>query len=381
MNGKYRSWLKYAAARGKWGMVRAVMGGMSSWEEIKAPELGYEMVIGCPGGLISILGANLEAVSRQDLTSCRRIICVVDWPLEELEAKWGKVEPNLKDRFSQLPLEFVYYTRLQAWVMRKLGYPAGYCWFSWQLGLGRVKTKYALLHDFDAFVLERGLLERRYREAVLSGVRWLGQRWYEGNGVERSDKLATTFEMFVDVEHVRRRYRPVDLFNKIDLFKGRSVEFDITLWCQAQEWMERNAEGVAAAVDMLEEEYVHPSQVVHQYTELTHKPGYVPPGKNRLPFVAYLLDLAGDEAILERAAEEVRDKGGFTLGGKWVDLGRTDAEHIEWLFKQARLVEEAWFGEVRERVANFFTAVLKRTGRVVEEKRARDVTTISPVIA
>lgn len=354
MTGKYASVAKYHLARAKWSAVRAMLGAMSGWSPIENAEDGYTIVIGCAAGLLPILSANLEVLSRQDLRDCREILCVVDAPRERLAED---IEPRVRERWGSLPLRFLYYTRWQHRVLNWLGYPAGFCWFSWQLGLGRVRTRHVLLHDFDAFPLRPGLIRERYMRAKEGAVQWLGQRYYQGNGVERSDGLVTTFEMVLDAELVRRSCRPIELFNRVTTFRGRTVEFDITLEAQSRF-------GRSEALDMPEEELVHPSQVVHQFTELTHIEGYVPPPRNRLPFVPYLLYLGEGGGVLASATAGLDARSTFELGGREVSLRVTDPEHVTWLRKQAGLIEAALFGEMRAEVAAYFDAVEAAVGRV-----------------
>jgi hypothetical protein len=366
MKGKYTHPIRYAAAWAKWAAVRRVLASMSHWSPIQTPLHGYSIVIGCPARLLSILGANLKLLSRQDLTGCHEVICVVDAPREQVGG--DAFERPLLDRFSQIgepaaagggsgdqepaKLRLLYYTPREYAVLDRLGYPAGFCWFSWQKGLATVRTRHTLLHDFDAFPLRPSLLRERYETTLATNAAWLGQRCYQGNGVERADGLVTTFEMVLDSAAVRQRLRPIDLFNRVTRYKGRTVEFDITLEVQALGLI-----GPSHALDVPEEEMVHPSQVVHQFTELTHIRNYIPPARNRLPFIPYLLDVAGDAGVLGRACEELRASDAFTLGGKSVHLHTTDPDHIIWLDKQAGVMDRALFGHVRTEVGSYFAAV------------------------
>lgn len=352
MTGKYTSRAKYLAARAKWGVVRGLLASMSRWEPIRKPAEGYSIVIGCPAKLLTILGANLALLYRQDLSGCREVVCVVDAPREAVEGE--RLEREMAGRFGAegAGLRWMYYTPREYRVLDRLGYPAGFCWYSWQKGLGTLATRHALLHDFDAFPLRPGLLRERYESVLQDGAAWLGQRCYQGNGVEREDGLVTTFEMVLDIAAVRERLRPIELFNRITTYRGRTVEFDITLEAQASGQL-----GAARAMDIAEEEMVHPSQVVHQFTELTHNRDYVPPARNRLPFIPYLLDVAGDERVLADAVRKLATDATFELGGRTVQLGRTDPEHVVWLAKQAGLMEAALHGRVRDHVSAYFEAV------------------------
>ena len=88
------------------------------------------------------------------------------------------------------------------------------------------------------------------------------------NGVKEDDRLATTFEAFADAAWLRSQ-RPIDLFNKVRAVNGRSIDFDITL--ESQHRLLKPEE--RTILPMRQDQLVHPSQMIHQYTMFRHSPG------------------------------------------------------------------------------------------------------------
>ena len=113
-----------------------------------------------------------------------------------------------------------------------------------------------LFHDYDALVFGHALAER-YNTFVTSGAKVQGVSWYQGNGIETKDHLATTFEAFMDTTWLRSS-KPLALFNKVRSVQGRSIDFDTTLDLQHRTLVLSER----AIVPMCLPELVHPSQMI-----------------------------------------------------------------------------------------------------------------------
>ena len=222
-------------------------------------------------------------------------------------------------------------TRRKPELTEQLRLPYVYSWLSWSIALGHTRTRVALLHDYDALVLDRSLLAR-YREFVSAGAAIQGIRWYEGNGVKADDRLATTFEAFLDVGWLRS-FQPIEMFNQIGVVKGVSRDYDTLLEIQHR----HTPSARRAVVGMGEASLVHPSQMIHQYTMFRKQPGADLPSFSipMIPFFAFLsgrLDaLPAATARLRQARSRVLD---FLGDGTLVSFARLDTGSVDWALKQ-----------------------------------------------
>jgi hypothetical protein len=297
MEGKYSHWTKFYIVRAYRMLLRCLLRTTVSWQPISNAEPGYSAVIGCKHELADLVRATLRFLALQDSPSLRQTVIVFDHtPTPELES----LASDLSKQYPQLNVTYAFYSSWQHLVAHKLGLPWVYCWMSWCIGLSKVKTKHALLQDLDAMLLAPHVLETRFKLAQQMDVEWFGDKAYSSNGIYKEDNLATTWEMILDAQYVRSRFSPVHLFQHVCLYKGRSVDFDITLWAQTQG-------GRTANQKIPRTELVHPAQVIHQFTELQHRQNYISPEANTLFFIPYFLELGGQEGLVIELTSRIQD--------------------------------------------------------------------------
>lgn len=330
-------------------VFRGVLRPLCGWQPLDDPEPGYAVIVGCVGTLPEVLNANLAMIARQQRTHLSEVILVFDCPRASLSPDF---ETTLRQRHPELPLRFLYYTRAQALLLRTIRWAWCYSWLSWCIGIAACRARYALLHDLDALLLRSDLLEGRYEAIRRHDCEYLGVKFYSGNGIVTDDRLAVTFELMFDVPHVRRTFRPTDLFNRTTWLGDRRVEFDTFLHAQT-----RSGRSAAEPIDPLH--MVHPSQVFCQYTAFRHQSNYVPPEKNNLLMLPYLYYLGGEMNVLREHTEAMRRSpdGRAALFGQPLDISELSHSHVDWLVEQTRRVETAVVGEVRADVADYFTAL------------------------
>jgi len=349
MHGKYSSPLRFHLVRAQRALLRSIIRRFSSFTPIDDPKPGYSILIGCSTPLAGMLEVNLSLLARQELTNLDQIIVAFDHPADQLPLP---VEKLAREHFPLLPLRFEYYSPFQARVFATLGLPWTYSWASWMKGLMACRTKYALLHDFDAMLLRKDIIEERYRETNARNAQWCGIRAYNGNGVITDDGLVTTFEMMLDVQFIRQRFRPIDLFNQVTTHNGRTVDFDTCLYAQT-------LAGERFILPIAEEDLVHPSQVIHQFTELCNRRGYIPPAANNLWFIPYFLYLSGHPQSMASITSELESNSGgpVTLLSHSMNPSKLTVVHFEWVRKQVNRLEEALAGEVRPEVRRYVEAI------------------------
>ena len=351
MKGKYSSYVRYVAAKAFRSVLHQRIQELVTWDALPSPREGYSIVIGCNTPLAEMLGANLNMLERQNLDHLDRIYVVMDSPREQMPFD---VEAELGKRFPTLPLHFLYYTPLQARTLRKLGHPWIYAWLSWCLGMSAARTRYCFLHDFDAMLITPDIIESRYQQIVARSAQYCGVKYYLGNGITPDDALAVTFELMVDLKFVRENFRPIELANTVDKFRGRAVDFDILLYAQSKA-------GTAFAIPLRDEGMVHPQQVICQFTSLMQK-NTLPPGNINLLIVPYFLHLAGNPSLLRDSTDALEQIAsgrrafdqGLPFYNRRLDLSIYTLNHIDWIAGQCYTLERAVNGVINPEVREYF---------------------------
>jgi hypothetical protein len=353
MRGKYHNPAHFLLVRAQRALLRAAIRPLVQWKPMGSPEPGYSVLIGCTARLWRMLGANLRMLARQDLKDMREIIVVFDRPCRGL---MGRVEPHFRRAFPDLPMRFTYYSPAQYALCATLRWAWVYAWASWSMAIAATKTRFALLHDFDAMPLREDILRERHERIARGGVQYLGMQHYKANGVIPEDNLVTTFEMMFDAAFVRERFRPIDLFNHVTMHRGRTVDFDTFLHAQA-------SGGRTEVLPVAEEDMVHPTQMICQFTELMHGRSLAPT-RSRLFFIPYLLHLAdeGDGTMRDMTASLALNGAGVPFFGRTLNASVLEMAHVEWLAKQAGRLEAALHGGEREQVRAYFDALRRCAG-------------------
>ena len=355
---KYQSEIAFRLAQLRRLPIRSAITRLVRWKPLEHPRDGYTIVIGCNTGLARMLGSNLKFLSRQNLRNLAQIFVVLDRPRAGIP---DDIEPVMRARFPKLPLEFLYYNRVQRAVCSTIRWPWVQSWLSWSIGIERLNTKYALLHDFDAMLLRPDIIEERFQAIRERKHEYVGVRFYSGNGITSEDGLATTFELIFDAQFVRQQFVPLDLFNHVVRFRGKRVDFDTLLYAQS-------IAGKASTLEVAETDMVHPSQLICHFEGLLNGRHRVPPANNLL-MVPYLLFAADEPAIMQQMTRDLEQGGGCTVPflGTSIDLSGIDPALLRWLAKQAYRLERSDTGQIRDEVTRYFAAadefIARATGR------------------
>jgi hypothetical protein len=346
---KYKSELAFHATRARRWLVRRAIRDLVTWEPLRQPREGYTVVIGCNVPLARMLSCNLTFLARQELSHADRILVVLDRPRSALP---DDIEPDMRSRFGGLPLEFLYYDESQFRTVQRIGWPWVASWLSWSLGVAAAKTKYVLLHDFDAMLLRPDVLEERFQTIRSRGHNWVGVRFYNGGGVVPDDGLVTTFELILDAESVRRELAPIDAFNHVVRHGGRRLDLDTFLYAQTR------VRGASVA-PVSEEDMVHPSQMICQFEDFRIARGREVPRRNNLLLVPYFLFVGGEPSMMEEISRAMQLGPGCSVPyfGRTLDFSGLDDAHVRWIAKQAARLERSAVGGVRAEVKEYFTRI------------------------
>jgi hypothetical protein len=208
-----------------------------------------------------------------------------------------------------------------------------------------------LLHDFDAMLLRRDMIEERHQAIRERGHQYLGMQYYEGNGLVPTDGLVRTFELMFDLQHVRRSHRPIELFNVVDRLEGRRVDYDTFLHAQVRG-------GRGSILPAGESDMVHPTQLICHFEDLRFGRRPVPPSNN-LMIIPYFLYAGGEPASLRNTTVLLERGNGPSIDffDKMLDLSRLPAQQAGWIAAQAVRVEMALGTDVRPEVRRYFSAL------------------------
>jgi hypothetical protein len=332
MRGKHHNLLIHGLAFLQRERLRGKISSAISWQPLLNPEPGCTAIIGVCSRLPAALPATLRCLHGARWPELKRVLLVADCTEEQFAVAFpAELRAQLSAACPGLPLEFFFYTPQQAALTQQLELPFVYSWLSWCLGVAQVNTQHVLLHDYDALILGPALAAR-YREFAASDAKVQGISWYKANGVEESDRLATTFEAFFDVPWLRS-HRPVQIFNKMRVLNGRSVDMDTTLDLQHRDLPE--AQRTIVPMDLAQ--LVHPSQMVHQYTLFRHSPGAPLPCFS-IPMIPFFALLGGSPGMLEQAIAQLesssRDQLNLLSDGTLINLTQLDIAQVDWALKQ-----------------------------------------------
>ena len=291
MKGKYKHRILHAAATVRREWLRFRLTTLIDWEPLHEPESGCTAIIGVCSRLPDILIANLRCLRAARWPELKYVIVVLDCVQSSFPFRFVE---NVLGAFPEFDLRFLYYSTEQSSFVEECKLPYVYAWLSWCIGLKHAKTSEVLFHDYDALVFNRALGDR-YGKFIKSKAKVQGVSWYFGNGIDKGDQLATTYEAFMDTSWLRSA-KPVTLFNRVRVIEGRSVDFDITL--------ERQYSSLAReermVVPMRLQDLVHPSQMIYQYTMFRRYPGAALPCFS-IPIIPFFSYVSGRREFIEHA--------------------------------------------------------------------------------
>ena len=329
VKGKFSSYPRFFVSRLHRDWRRRGLGDIVSWDTVKERELapGCTALVGMSHRMPHVLLANLACLAENAADTLQEAIVVVD-------SVEGCLPPDLEARAQEvsrnLPVRFFYYSEHQSQRADRIALPYLYSWLSWSIAISHCRTKTILLHDYDALILDDAL-DRRYRNFLKSNTLVQGIRWYNGSGLVPEDRLATTFEAFIDLEWLRA-YPPIRLFNRIAWKDGRTVDYDTLLDLQANE----AAVSQRAIEPMSSDSLMHPSQMVHQYTMARRTPGAAMP-VGSLPMVPFFEWLGGRVDALDDATARVVGASGRSVKffeDLEVNFSLLGVPQVDWCLKQ-----------------------------------------------
>jgi hypothetical protein len=315
---------------------------------LKSAEPGFTIVVACHARFPEMLVPNFAQLIKQDLTGLHSVLIAFD---SRRNDRLSGFEAVIRAKFPTLNIRCLYQSAMQSRATTAIAWGWVDCWLSYCKGIAEATTRYVFLHDMDAILLRPGIVAERYKSIQQGGEHFLGTRWYTGCGITPSNRLCYIVEMMLDARMLRERFRPIDLFGKICLLNGVSVDLDILLRPQL---------GASRSVLPLSyPEWIHPSQVISQFTYLMNQPGYIPPELNNLFFIPYFIDQGGNEGIIEKHVELFRSANPRDVPflGYRMDVSRLSVRHLRWVIKQLVHLEYVSWGEVRPKIRAYLDTI------------------------
>lgn len=297
---KYSNWLQYWVGVLYRVYVRLMVQWMVSWPQTGKLASGCTVIIGMCSRLPDILPANLTCLRLAKWPDLKEVIIVLDCPINGFSESFAV---RICEEFKDLNVRFIFYTRMQSAIAELLKRPYVYSWLSWTLAIKEVKTDSFYIHDCDALLLGN-VLQARYQEFKKSHRRVQGVQWYGANGIVPSDGFVATFETFVDTKWLRK-LQPIEMFNRIGWLDDRRIDYDILLDIQMN-YSEPNQRGI---VPMNENELIHPTQMIYQYTAFRRFPGR-PWECAALIMIPLFYYLSGRKDIFATASRKIEERVG-----------------------------------------------------------------------
>ncbi|NRB09172.1 MAG: hypothetical protein HRU34_20045 [Richelia sp.] len=348
---RYKSWLGYAGGWCQYAYLRTILRTIARWSPLKDPEEGYTVIIGVPWQLWELIDIPLLSLQGADMSSCREVILAVDTTEAQLKQKYGtdRVAKTLEN-YADLQPRLLYYNEWQNLICRVLRWNWVDCWLTWVIGLAKTNTRFALLHDFDAVVIDPEFCEKHFKMIAETDRAFVGVQIDKAFDYYQGDKVFRTIELMLDASLVRSLFAPVDLFNRPRrLRKARilcDILRDIQLRLPRQKRLFHKLE---------EDQIVHPSQVVSQWHQLREATGsFTPIDYSPLFVIPYFRHLTGDSTSLISLTENLR-AGNMVIEfeGNSLDLSSLNETGRDWIAKQIERLDIYFSGTVTEIVKTY----------------------------
>ncbi len=323
---KYKTYLHYLIAKIYKDQRRRQIAKIFSWQPLPPLEDGCTAIIGMCSRLPHLLAANLHCLEQCRWTQLKAVIITVDAEKSSLPDNFAA---EIIAKFPKLHISFYYYTPEQAQYTVKAKDPYVYSWLSWCTCLNHVTTKHVLIHDYDALILSG--LEQRYQAFVDSAAKIQGIMWYKSEGLQETDRLATTFEAFADATWIRS-FPPVMSYNRVAIHQGRQVNFDTFLEIQAL----HTPESQRTIMPMTHAELSHPSQMITQYMRFKNTPAKSQ-ACSAIIMIPFFHQLAGQTTAIEQATVALQQQNPYDIelvgDGVRFNLAQLTTKAVDFILK------------------------------------------------
>lgn len=338
-------------------MIRAILSPLLSWEPLREPVEGYSLILGVPWELRHMLPVNLQFVARQDLSGLDKLFVVFD--RTQRPGAEHLIE-QVRRSYPQLPIEVLFHADLPGRIVEKVNVSTYYNSMNCVTALRRMRTRHAILHDFDLYPLVPHYFRSIWDCLRKRDLHFCGLEPTDFDGLHVEDNILGTWCLGMDVQWIRNEHHPIEVFQRIKRFPdGRLVQLDPFSYLQTK----TTQRALAATVD--ESDVCHVRNLCGTY--IRYRTGRRPDFVWRLHYLWYLESLCGmDQRLGEVINAMSRAASGMLRVGDYeTDFSHTHATCANVLRKELTRMEEALFGRCRPEVQEYldgFESFLSRHG-------------------
>jgi hypothetical protein len=328
-------------------VLKEILNPCLKWTPLASPREGFSIVLGVPWALRHLLPANLEFVQRTDIQSLDRLYAVFDRPPQEGGDAFIE---EMTRQFPRLPLDFSFHPRIAGGIVERINQSKFFASANWTQGIGKCRTQYAIMHDFDLYPLVPNYFTSMIEALRDRQLRFTGLELTDFDGLTGGHGLIGTWALGIDVQWLRGKYRPIDCFHAIEYIEGRRFDLDAFTHIESKT-PERALVGSVTASDA-----AHVRNLCSTY--LRFSKGQKFDVVWRLHLMWYLDFLCGRTNRLDQVVQVMAaaSSGQIEIDGAVADFSDTHATCANVLRREVIPMERFLFGELRPEVARYAEA-------------------------
>ncbi|WP_152051731.1 hypothetical protein [Tautonia marina] len=325
-------------------LIKQILNPLMTWSRLDDPRPGFSILLGVPWALRHLLAVNLRFVSRQNLDDLVGVHLVFD----RIKQPGGDAfVESIRQRFPELPLDFQFHPPIAGRITEKVNQSKFYAAMNWTRALAACQSRYAILHDFDLYPIDPRYFARMYE--TLKDNQWLfaGYETARFDGLTPEDLIFGSWNLALDAQWVRSRYRPIDGYHKVAMVNGRRVDLDPFSYLQTLS----PKRGLVPSLGP--DAFAHVKNLCSTF--LRFNGGQKVDLAWRLHYLWYLESLSEHPERLEeatRAMQEARSSR-LTVAGQTVDFQGTHVTCSNVLEKDLLMLEQNLYGGMRPEVSTY----------------------------
>lgn len=333
--------------------VKLALRPLLRWKPLREPKPGYSIILGVPWHLRHLLPVNLRFVAGTDLAGLDRIHIVFD---RRHRPEFDDLAADARRRLPDLPLTFHHYPPTAGRIIEWANVSTFYNGMNCATALRAIETRYAILHDFDLYPVNKRYFREIFERMNERQWRFCGLQRTHFDGLTDEDNILGTWALGMDVAWLRENHRPIDIFHKVEKVRGKWTTLDPFSAIQRR----TPERGLVGTIDG--STCRHVGNLCATY--LRFQSGQRVRFGWKLHYLWYLEALNGEDRLEEIAeAMEQATDGRLVLGDFEGDFSEVDPTCANVLRRELKKMDELLHGHCRphvERYVDAFEAFLTR---------------------
>lgn len=327
--------------------IKLIMRPLLSWDRLDHPAEGYSIMLGVPWDLRHLLKVNLDFLSRTDLCNCHCIHIVFD---RRKRQGYEQITTATQQRYPHLPFVFDHYRQLPGLIAERVNVSTFYNSLNCATMLPSVRTRYAILHDFDLYPLVPEYFESVYQTTKRNGWHFCGLEKTHFDGLTDKDNVFGTWCLGMDVQWLRATFHPIDIFHRVQRVDTRLISLDPFSSLELRTPLRGSVAGLNGM------SCCHVKNLCSTY--LRYTTGRAAKVVWRLHYLWYLEYLADAPANFMAATEamERADSSILIVGNYRTDFADTDPTCANVLRDELHRMEMMLYNQVRPEVDRYISA-------------------------